>query len=76
VASDPERSRFGVRGFQPQGKLASWIRDPRNPEGDVVAWDPESKWRTGGFTSEDRHLGVRGLESQAVDIASGYTLNC
>jgi hypothetical protein len=40
VARDPERSGFGVRGFRHQGTLASWIRDPRNPEGDVAAWDP------------------------------------
>jgi hypothetical protein len=35
------RSRDSNRGFQQQGKLVSWIRDPRNPDGDVGTWDHE-----------------------------------
>jgi hypothetical protein len=38
-------SGFGVRGFRHPGKLVSWIRDPRNPEGDVAAWTPDVSGR-------------------------------
>jgi hypothetical protein len=75
VARDPS---VGVRrsGFSTSGKLVSWIRDPRNPEGDVAAWVPGNEWSPGGVESGDRHLGARGLESQAVDIASGDIPSC
>jgi hypothetical protein len=76
VASDPGRSRFGVRGFQPQGKLALWICDLRNPKGDVAAWDPGSEWSPGGSNSGDRHLDTQGLKLQSIDIASGDIPSC
>jgi hypothetical protein len=46
VSRDPSISGigelgFGVRGFRHQGKLASWIRDPRDSDGDMAKWDHE-----------------------------------
>jgi hypothetical protein len=64
VAQDPEGlenldSEFGVSDSR---ELTLWICDPRNPEGDIAAWDPGSEWSPGGIESGDRHLGARGLE--------------
>jgi hypothetical protein len=52
-------------------KIASWIRDPRNPKGDVAVWNHRYEWGLGGIVLEDWHLGAQDLESQIVDIASG-----
>jgi hypothetical protein len=70
----PRRSGFGVRGFRHQGKLASWIRDPRNPEGDVAAWDPgslvEDRWHhIGGSVPRGSGFGKSRLLTSQVAIS-------
>jgi hypothetical protein len=58
VVPDPAYRSSAFRGFQHQRNFAFWVRDPRNPEGDVASWDPGVSGRQ---VSCSRSFGVRGF---------------